>query len=169
MKKKLFATVLILAAAIFAVSAYAAPVAAGKPDFSGTWKLNVDKSDFGQMPPPITETNVITQSGVDMKVVVTSEREQGERDYTLSLKLDGKDTPTPAGTFPPESPFQIVSSKAEWTGSDLVVSQQTTFQGNPGTLKSTWTLSPDGKVLTKSTQVSIGMGDFTTKTIYDKQ
>jgi hypothetical protein len=36
--------------------------AQAKTDFSGTWKLNASKSDFGPMPPPDTRTDKITTS-----------------------------------------------------------------------------------------------------------
>ena len=38
-----------LAAAVFAFALLAAQT---KPDFSGTWKVNVQKSDFGPFPTP---------------------------------------------------------------------------------------------------------------------
>jgi hypothetical protein len=168
MKRVLYS--LTLVAGLFLAShAYAAPAAADQPDLSGTWKLNVEKSDFGQIPPPTSETNVITQSGADIKLATKSERDQGTREYTIALKIDGTVTPTPEGTFPPESPLQIISSKAEWDLKTLVITQQASFQGNPGSLKSKYTLSTDGKVLTRTTNVSMGMGDFTTTMIYDKQ
>ena len=167
--KKALTTFMVLAATLFAVHTYAQPAAAGKTNFAGSWKLNVDKSDFGQMPPPSSESLVITQTSDEIKVARTSMRDQGDMSYTLTLKLDGSDVPTPAGTFPADSPFQIVSSKAEWDGANLSVTQKTTFQGNPGSLKAKYSLSPDGKVLTISTDISLPMGDFTIKSVYDKQ
>jgi hypothetical protein len=35
-------------------------------------------------------------------------------------------------------------------------------------LKSTYTLSDDGKVLTKATHVTFDQGDFDSKSVYDK-
>ena len=42
----------------FAAVAFAASLAA-KPNFSGTWTLNVSKSDFGMLPGPTSRTDVI--------------------------------------------------------------------------------------------------------------
>jgi hypothetical protein len=36
--------------------------AQAKTDFSGTWKLNAGKSDFGPMPPPDSMTEKITHA-----------------------------------------------------------------------------------------------------------
>ena len=38
-----------------------------------------------------------------------------------------------------------------------------------GTIHSLFTLSPDGKSLTRLTHYSLNLGDFDTKTIFDKQ
>lgn len=168
MKKALY-TLLILAGAVFAVHVYAAPAAAAKSDYSGTWKMNVAKSDFGQIPPPVSETQVITQTADSIKIVRTSARDEGEMTYTLALKLDGTEIPIPAGTFPEEAPFKIVSSKADWDGANLIITQKTSYQGNPGTLKSRHSLSPDGKVLTESSEIASDMGSFTITSVYDKQ
>jgi hypothetical protein len=39
----------------------------------------------------------------------------------------------------------------------------------PGTLKATYTLLPDGKVLTKSTHLAVAMGEFDARLVFDKQ
>ena len=45
---------------LLAIGLVALPgLAQSKPDFSGTWKLNVGKSDFGQVPGPDSETMVV--------------------------------------------------------------------------------------------------------------
>ena len=180
MKKSLCG--LIAAVSMFALHAQAAqpPAAAPAPanatapvamktDYSGKWKLNIDKSDFGQIPPPTSESQVITQTPDQITIARTSVREQAEQSYTMSVKLDGTDTPVPAGAFPDDAPFKIVGSKAEWDGSDLTISQNTTYQGAAGKVKAKYTLSPDGKVLTVSTDISMSMGDFTIKSVYEKQ
>ena len=46
---------LACAAAVLTASA----MAAGKPDFSGEWKLNIDKSNFGPIPPPTSLTQTV--------------------------------------------------------------------------------------------------------------
>jgi hypothetical protein len=138
-----------------------------KPNFAGTWKLNLAKSDLGQMA-PTSETNTISQTADTVTVAIVSDREQGKMTYSFPVKLDGTDTPVPADAFPADSMFKLLSSKAEWVGGSLVITQTTTFQDTKGTLKSTFTLSDDGKTLTKATHIKFDQGEFDSKSVYDK-
>jgi hypothetical protein len=128
---KRLATVIALAG--FAALCVAQSTTAGqvKPNFAGTWKLNLAKSDLGQMA-PTSETDTITQTADVFKIEVVSASQMGNRDTTYSAKLDGTDTPNPAAA---DSPFQITSTKAAWQGSSLVITQITSFQDNKGTLQ----------------------------------
>ena len=167
--KKALCVLLVLAGVAMVGLAQTGAIHQAKPDFTGTWKLNVAKSDFGEAPQPVSETDVLTQTGDMLKVSIASESERGKRNYVYSVKLDGTDTPFPSDAFPAGSPFKILSSKAEWQGASLVITQTTTFQDAKGTLKATYTLSADGKVLTKATHISMEMGDFDTKSVFDKE
>jgi len=183
MKRLLCTTTLLFAASILlpAQTPAAAPTptpaatpapapAAAKPNFSGTWKINLDKSEFGQVPPPTSETNVITQTGNDIKIAITSDGDRGKEVYTTPFTIGAGETPLPKDSFPDSAEFKILSSKGEWHDTALVVTQKITYQDSPGVITSTLTLSPDGKQLTKSTLISLDtMGDFDTKTFFDKQ
>ena len=83
-----------------------------KPNLSGTWKLNLQKSDLGQMAPD-SETYTVTQTAGEIKIAIATAG-QFALNYTFSAKLDGTDTPIAADAFPADSPFKIVTSKAEW-------------------------------------------------------
>ena len=141
--------------------------ATAKPNFAGTWKLNLQKSDMGQMAPN-SETDVVAQTDSDIKVTIASDSQMGNMNYTYAAKLDGSETPVAADAMPADSPFKILSSKAEWQGASLVVTQITSFQDSKGTLISTYSISDDGKVLTKTTHVKFDMGEFDAKAVYDK-
>ena len=149
------------------VGAGVAQAPTAKPNFAGTWKLNLAKSDLGQMS-PASETTTISQTADTVTVAIVSDREQGKMTYTFPVKLDGTDTPVPADAFPADSMFKLLSSKAEWSGSSLVITQTTSFQDTKGTLKSTFTLSDDGKTLTKTTHIKFDQGEFDSKSVYDK-
>jgi hypothetical protein len=138
-----------------------------KPSFAGTWKLNLQKSDLGQMAPN-SETYTVAQTVEEIKVTVDSDSQMGKIDFTFAAKLDGTETPLAADAFPADSPFRILTSKAEWQGSSLVITQTTSFQDSKGTLTSTYTLSDDGKVLTKATHIKFDQGEFDAKSVYDK-
>jgi hypothetical protein len=145
-----------------------AAVSSAKPNLSGTWKLNLEKSDFGDMQGPVSETDTLTQAGADLKIAVASETEQGKLNYEYSFKTDGTDTPVPAGTMPAASPLQILSSKGEWQDSLLVVTQKITYGEYSLTTKATYTLSADGKTLTKALHVETDNGALDFRSVYEK-
>jgi hypothetical protein len=160
--------VMVFAAFAVSIGRAQAPAAAS-PDLSGTWKVDIAKSDFGQMPPPSAESEVITQNGNDFKFEISSENDYGNRHYAFNVKADGTDTPFPSDALPPDSPLKILSTSAQWQGSSLVVTQKTSFQDDTGSLKATYSLSPDGKQLSKDQQFSFSQGDFESKVVFDKQ
>ena len=139
-----------------------------KPNFAGTWKLNLDKSDLPDMMRPTGETDTVTQTGDAVKVSIAADSPIGKLAYSFSAKLDGTDTPAAADDFPANSPFKILSSKAVWQGASLIITQKSNFQDVVGTLTLTFTLSDDGKVLTKATHISFDAGEFDSKSVYDK-
>lgn len=156
----------VMAFATLATIGIAQGAAQAKPSFAGTWKLNLQKSDLGQMAPD-SETYTVTQTADDIKVAIASTG-QFPINYTFSAKLDGTDTPIAADAFPADSPFRILTSKAEWKDNTLVITQTTTFQDAKGTLVSTYTLSDDGKTLTRATHIVFDQGAFDSKSVYDK-
>lgn len=138
-----------------------------KTDLSGSWKIDLSKSDFGPAPPPSAQTETITQTGDDITIVLDSTGDQGTQKYTLTLKAGGPEVPFPA-TNNNGSPLVIISNKAEWQGAALLVTEKAAYQDNPITLKITYTLSPDGKFLTKNTHISAEMADFDLRAVYNK-
>ena len=143
--------------------------AASKPDMNGTWKVNVAQSDFGEAPPPIRQSEVVKQAGDEFAIEITLEREQGKQHYTLRFQVGGAEMPLAKGSFADDAPFRVLSVKGEWQGPVLVVTEKVSFQGEEGTLKASYSLSGDRKVLRKATHVSMSAGEFDTKTVYDKQ
>jgi hypothetical protein len=103
--------------------AVAGLVAAADPPYSGKWKLNAAKSDFGQS----TVTYEKTPAG---EIKVTAEGQS----YTV--KTDGKEYPTPWGT---STTWRTVDAST-WESTDRVNGK--TMSTN--TLK----VSPDNKTLT---------------------
>jgi hypothetical protein len=146
-----------------------APVATVKPDLSGTWKLDLTKSDFDQVPPPADETVVFARTGPAFTIATTSDNERGKEVYTLPFTVDGTDTPTPKGIFADTATLQYLSTKGEWQGASLVLTQKIMYQGAPGSLKSTFTLSADGKTLARAMHISVDQGEFDTNSIFEKQ
>jgi len=161
----------VLIGALAVASIASTGFAQGKPDFSGTWKLNVAKSEFGPVPGPSAQTDVIEQSGQTIKIGVNAETDMGKLQYTQTLTTDGREVtiaPDAPGAHPnPEVTLQSVS--AAWNGSTLDVSQKLTYGSDPVTGVSHYTLSADGKVLTISSDYVSPMGEAERTFVFEKQ
>jgi len=134
------------------------------PNLSGTWKLDVSKSNFGQIPPPASQTDTIEHNEPSIKIVEDQKGGMmGDMNLTVTLSSDGKETTYPGMGGSP------VTSTAHWEGSTLVVISTASFQGSDVKIKDSYTLSPDGKTLTEMAHVETGMGNFDSTSVYDKQ
>jgi hypothetical protein len=133
-----------------------------KTDFSGTWNVDTAKSD----PAPqggggggATTKLVITQTAVDMTVIVTTGRGEAKTTY----KLDGTEMKEKVAMG--ES-----RAKVSWDGASLVVNRVqnvTTPQGAfEITSKETYSLS--GGHLTLVTARNSPMGNTSRKTVFTK-
>ncbi len=137
-------------------------LAQGKPDFSGTWKLNVAKSDFGILGGPTSRTDVITHKEPSVTNSVTAEGAQGKQEYTINYTTDGKEAVNKIGP-------REIKSTVKWAGSSLVVSSKFVFNDADVNGEATWILSPDGKTLTVSAHFTSTMGDADQKFVFEKQ
>jgi hypothetical protein len=144
--------------------------AADKPNYSGTWKLNVGKSEYGMIPPPTSRIDVIEQKGDDFKITVDSEVASGKEHFVLNFTADGKDV-----TVPDDSPnahlgaFTLKKIKAEWNGGALVLTEIGVIQDLDVTAKNTYNLSADGKTLTVNSHITLPMGEIDVAIVSDKQ
>lgn len=136
--------------------------AQGKTDFSGTWKLNVAKSDFGVLPGPTSRTDVITHKDPSLSDSVTAESAQGKQEYTVNYTTDGKEV---VNTIGPRE----IKSTLKWAGSNLVISSKFVYNDSDVTSEVTWALSPDGKTLTINAHFNSPMGEADQKFVYEKQ
>ena len=148
---------MLLAAAFGLVQAQA------KTDFSGTWKTNVSKSDFGAMPAPDSRTDVITHQDPDLKIKVNQSGQMGDMNYDLAFTTDGKECTNTIGDM-----FKMTST-AKWDGDKLVIDSKGNFNGTDFTSKEFWTLAEDGKTITVDRHVASEAGEFDQKILMDKQ
>ena len=136
--------------------------AQAKPNFSGTWKLNAAKSDFGAMPAPETRTDTITHQDPDLKDSYTQRRQTGEFASEMKYSTDGKETTSSVGG-------NEIKTTAKWDGDDLAIAGKTQFNGANVTMNDRWSLSPDGKTLTIQRHVNSPMGETDQKIVLEKQ
>jgi hypothetical protein len=145
--KTLLSTLFVIAAAANMAAA------ADKPDFSGDWKMDVDKSVFGPLPPPTSMTRKIDHKDPAITVNQSTSGPQGDQNLTFKYSTDGAETTnTMMGND--------MKSKASWEGKTLVITSAGNFGGADIKLTSKWSLSDDGKTLTDVFGISAPQGDF---------
>jgi len=139
-----------------------AAISMATPNFTGEWKMNASRSDFGQMPPPSSVIKKITHEDPSLKEVTTWIGDQGEMTIDAAYTTDGKECAN-------KSPMGESKSTLKWDGDTLVIETKADFQGNTATITSRWTLSEDGKTLTEKDHFSSSMGEGDMTVVYDKQ
>ena len=154
-------TKFLLAASLFCCTVFAQAV---KTDYSGTWKLNNGKSTQDGAADRVY-TNVIEMSGSNIKV---------------TTKADGVTNPLD-GTFPMNGKAHVVKiehgyryTKVGWESGTLIfeitdkVSKKELARVTRY-LRESWTMSPDGKVMTKFRRTSEVGKVIDQKYVFDKQ
>jgi hypothetical protein len=160
MKKAIFAlSAIVLAAAVVAAQD-------AKPDFSGTWTLDLAKSDFGPMPPPDSLVSVIEHKEPNFKITTTQKGQQGELTNVRALTTDGKEAVNKLQTMGGE---QDVKSITKWNGRLLTTSFSLDAQGAMIDITDTFALSDDGKLLTVTRSLKTPQGDFTSTMVFTKK
>jgi hypothetical protein len=155
--------VLALALTAFCLAAMAAgPQDDKKPDFSGTWKLDTAKSDFGQFPGPDSQTDVYEHKDPKLKVKSSIKGgPQGDRETEANFTTDGTESTNKTGQFE-------MKTTGKWDGKKLVMHSKADMQGNEILIDVTYELSADAKVMTLTRDIKSPMGEITQKVIFNK-
>ena len=148
----------VLAAALIVAGA---PLRAQqKPNFSGDWKINQVKSNFGAVPAPDTFTRKIVQTETSITIDEVQSSPLGEQQTSRKMTTDGK-----------ESTFDVngadVKATATWEGSTLVAITKVDVLGM--TYNDRMSLSSDGKVLTSVVKLDTPQGALDITVVFDKQ
>jgi hypothetical protein len=157
-----FATSL-LALALIGSAARASAQSASIPNLSGTWVLQVDKSDFAGMLAPSARTDVFEhqEPKLTIKRAVTANGQ--ENTSSLVYVIDGKPYKNMVG------PTEITST-LHWDGSTLV--SVTVAPGPDGaqvTITDRYELSQDGKTLTQKRTFTVPGQEATQTMVLVKQ
>jgi hypothetical protein len=132
-----------------------------KPNFTGDWKLNSDKSNFGPMPAPTSMSMKIDHTDPKMKVATSQSGAQGDMNFELNYLTDGTETTNTVG------PMEA-KSVAKWEGEALVIDTKLNAGGSDITMKSKWTLSEDGKLLTNAAHLTTPQGEMDLTQVFEK-
>ena len=149
-------SVALLAAGLGLLSAQA------RPNFTGAWRLNLAKSDFGAIPAPDTRTDKINHQDPDLKDSYTQSGPMGDVAAEIKYSTDGSQTTSIVRG-------NEIRCTARWEGEDLVIAGKTSFNGANVTLADRWSLSADSKTLTIQRHVSSPIGETDQKLVLEKQ
>jgi len=134
--------------------------AADKPNFSGEWKMNLAKSDFGPVPPPTMITRRVTHAEPSLTIVEEQISALGDQNTTRAYTTDGKEI-----TF--QANGAEVKSSATWDGATLVVIS--TVDVVALQFNDRMTMSEDGKVMTSVVHVTSPQGDADITLVFERQ
>jgi hypothetical protein len=143
--------------------AVAGSAMADKPNFSGDWTLNADKSNLGPMPPPASMTRKIDHTDPALSMTqATTGGPQGDQTVTIKCTTDGKETTTEMMGAP-------AKTTASWEGDNLVITLKLDLAGTEVKLIEKWGLSDSGKTLTDNTHIVAPQGEFDITYVMNKK
>jgi hypothetical protein len=142
-----------------AVVASAAAVS-HKPDFSGEWKMNAAKSNYGAIPAPTLFVRKIVHA--EPNITIVEEQSGGGSDGTITRKMttDGKPASIDINGTP-------VACSAAWEGSALIATTSVDSAGV--TFKDKMSLSEDGKTLTSVVKITSPQGEGELTIVFEHQ
>jgi hypothetical protein len=126
-----------------------------KPDFSGTWKMDADRSDSAhQTVPvgPITLEISQTPAEITMETITDPKDRATIANEKLIYRLNGTDNTTTG------SAGQQILSKARWDGSVLIAETARELNGSTVTTRWSLKLDPSGKELTIRKSLTVQHG-----------
>jgi hypothetical protein len=144
----------MLCRALVLISVLSVPSAAA-PNLSGSWMLNLAKSQYGQFPAPEVMTRTIRHQDPALSMSTFQKGAQGEVTSELKYTTDGK--PVVNGEN---------KGTARWDRDKLVIETSRDYQGVKLTQREEWTLSADGKTI--ATHVKLPNGEFDVKQVFEK-
>ncbi len=130
-----------------------------KPDFTGTWELNVGKSSFGKMPKPTRMALTSSYKGDVLHASQTTYDQQGDRTVEGDWFLDGKEHPL--------AEFGPGKSVTKWVGSTLVNEKKS----DNGQYEQTGRLSVsrDGKMATEKIHTKNPNGENNSTLVWERK
>jgi hypothetical protein len=158
---------LVISCSIAVLGLVGVALASSKPDFSGTWVMDTNRS-FSN-PAGLEQTLVVVQTGDQIKLDTKIKTQQGEQSINEVYSLDDQETDfTPNGA----QPGAKGKRKAKWLpdGRGVFIEEVTTADSPKGPVTRQvarkWTLSPDGNTLTIDYYFDDQRGSFEAKRVF---
>jgi len=133
-----------------------------RPNFTGTWKLNLAKSDFGQLPQPSDYERKIDHKDPLIQMTVRQVTAGGDQTLDSVLRTDGQEITNKYKTGE-------AKTVGKWLGRDLQLTTTRPVEGGEVVSTDTWSLSADGKTLTTVTQLKTPRGSFQVRMVLERQ
>lgn len=135
-----------------------------KPNLSGTWVFNAQKS-ASKWTPPTSMTLQIDQNDPQVRLTRTQVYGDKSYDWKLDILADGQKEVVQ------NSSLYTANIRMYWEGNSLVLDEKiTATDGTKATDLVTYSLSSDGNVLEAiERQATAGSKSITSKWVYDKQ
>ena len=138
---------------------FAATSGDGKPDLTGNWTLNLDRSSFGKGAKPDGMSLKVIRDGDVMHAVQTTNTTGGPTDLKSDWVVDGKEHDTQSNT-----PSKVMT---KWEGNTLYSERR----ANDGSfLQRIWiSLSSDGKTATEKVWTKGSEGTNESRLVWKRQ
>jgi hypothetical protein len=134
-----------------------------RPNFSGTWELDVARSNFGPVPGPSKSTQVIEHQEPHLRLTADSEGFMGETHVELEMITDGSETEQTVDGRPRKM-------QTYWDGAALVTEWEV---ANPGQARFAMvdrrTLSQDGETMTVKRQLRSNGADWEQTAVFTRK
>ena len=134
-----------------------------KANLSGAWKQNNEKSKLSRPSTLKSYVNKIEHKDPNLKVVTTTVGDRGESSYERSYTTDGKEQVTK------DREGDEFHTTVKWEGKTLVFETMEVEGERKLTTTEKWTVSEDGKTLTKVRRTSGPRGDTENTYVLEKQ
>jgi hypothetical protein len=134
-----------------------------RPNFTGIWNVDLEKSNFGGLESPKSARYLIRHLGAKVEM----QYEQDGHVTRVDIVPDGEEHVLEAG------PDTENLARVYWSGATLVfegrIRPMTGSNAPPVKWNSRWTLSPDKKVLTIERHMSTDQATADQKVVFEKQ
>ena len=142
-----------------------AAVAQDKPNFGGTWLLDVEKSNFSHFPVPVAQTNAIEHQGVNIKltqIIRNSPGPDGEVSLERRYTTDGKENLNKLG--PADA-----KSTVKWEGNKMIIVTKLETPAGTGEIDESWELNDGGKQMVVSRDFNEPDGGGVQRLLFKRQ
>jgi hypothetical protein len=137
---------------------------AARPNYTGEWKLNAEKSDFGMAPPISQRTDKIVHKDPSLQITRAQTIAGGDGTSTYDCTTDGKDC-----TISVTGAAIKLSGAFKWVDDALTFDGKGTYNGGDLSIHEKWGLSADGKTITIQRQLTVSEREVGQTLVLEKQ